>query len=155
MVAYSYDDFTSVHAIEDRFEVDPLIEPLNEDTVRRGEDKPRVLEHRYKRYWNSRYGKIRNKQRLERKRKMKEMKSSSDENGVSMLSQQAKWNKKYKQSKTFLKRLEMSFNSNYIEDTVYDHNIVSNNEFHKTKESLNFDRLMIKTDKPGLEDYRR
>ena len=138
----------SLNTIDDTFEEEKTLENLTECHVRREEDKPRVLEHRYKRYWNLRYGKIRNQKRLENKRKMKEMKFDIDESGVTKLSDLIKMNKIKKQNKRFLKRLERAFNSNYIKDTVHDHNIVSYSDLEKSNSVPSYGQQIVTANNP-------
>ena len=145
----------SLNTIDDTFEEEKTLENLTECHVRREEDKPKVLEHRYKRYWNLRYGKIQNQKRLENKRKMKEMKIDIDESGVSKLSYFVKMNKKEKQNKRFLKRLEWEFNSNYIKDTIHDHNIVSYSELEKSNSVPSYGQQIITTNNPYVGGLKR
>ena len=140
----------SLDTIDDTFEDETTLEDSDECHVRRGEDKPRVLEHRYKRYWNLCYGKIRNQKRLENKRKMKEMKFEIDESGVSKLSYFVKMSRKQKQNKRFLRRLEMAFNSDYIKDTVHDHNIVSYSEPEKSNSMPSYGQQIVTAKNPCL-----
>ena len=145
----------SLNTIDDTFEEETTIKSSTECHVRREEDKPRVLEHRYKRYWNLRYGKIRNQKRLENKTKMKEMKYDIDENGESKLSDFVKMIKKQKQNKRFLRKLGKAFNSNHIKDTIHDHNIVSYSELEKSSFEPCYGRRIARTRNQYLGSLQR
>ena len=113
---------------EDSLEWNTTISTRPENNPRRGEEKPRVHEHRSKRYWNIYYGAIQNHRRVQNKNKIKEMKKDIDENGESSLEKYAKSKKKRQKNTNFLKRLKKIECSNDIKDSLHDHCILSGSE---------------------------
>ena len=78
---------------------------------RRSEEKPRVNEHSYKRYWKRYYKKIQNQRRKNLKKTRKAMKLDVDENEESYLFRLSRSNKIQKQNdkeQRRLKKLELS-----------------------------------------------
>ena len=127
------DEVSRVRWKEDLLSDEEVFQNSIENNFRRGEDKPRVIEHRLKRHRRQNYGKVRNEERIHKRMKMKQMKSDLDENGESSLSKFTTWCKRQKENKKYLKRLELLYHSHDIKDSIYDHAIVSNDE---VKENL-------------------
>ena len=106
--------------------------PVVEEKARRSEEKPRVYENRCKRYWNRYYGRLENERRIEKKKKMKEMKEGVEDDGESTLTKAVKSRRKKNQNKILLNRLHQIDISNDIKDTIHDYNIISGNDKEMT-----------------------
>ena len=126
MVEEPWDEISSVRWKDELSSDEEVFQNSIESNFRRGEDKPRVIEHRLKRHRRQSYGKVRNVERIQKRMKTKQMKSDLDENGESSLSKFTAWYKREKENKKYLKRLEYLYNFHDIEESIYDHVIVSN-----------------------------
>ena len=135
MVEEPWDEVSRVRWKEDLLSDEEVFQNSIENNFRRGEDKPRVIEHRLKRHRRQTYGKLRNEEIIQKRMKTKQMKSDLDENGESSLSKFTTWCKRQKENKKYLKKLEYLYNYYDIKDIIHDHVIVSSEEV-KNKISL-------------------
>ena len=95
---------------------------------RRSEDKPRVYQHRRKRYWDRHYGRIQNARRIQKKKNIREMKEDIDDMGESYLSKLARSKRKKNSNRKSLIRLQQVEYSKDIDESVHDHKSIFGNE---------------------------
>ena len=114
---------------------------------RRSEEKPRVDEHSYKRYWNRYYKKIQNQRRKNQKKTRKAMKLDVDENEESYLFRLSRSNKIQKQNYKEQRRLRRLEYLNDIKDSIHDHSIWSMDEHRTGYENIARRRVILEKNK--------
>ena len=65
MVEEPWDEISSVRWKDELSSDEEVFQGTIESNFRRGEDKPRVIEHRLKRHRRQNYGKVRNEERIQ------------------------------------------------------------------------------------------
>ena len=141
MLQESDNDLDSVNAQhEDGYE---------EHYPRRSEEKPRVDEHSYKRYWNKYYKNIQNQRRKNQKKTRKAMKLDVDENEESYLFRLSRSNKIQKQNHKEQQRLRKIECLNEIKECIHDHSIRSMDENSTSYENITRRRVILEKNKGG------
>ena len=110
---------------------------------RRSEEKPRVDEHGYKRYWNRYYKNAQNQRRKNQKKTRKAMKLDVDENEESYLFRLSRSNKIQKQNYKEQRRLRRLEYLNDIKDSIHDHSIWSMDERSTGYENIARRRVIL------------
>ena len=114
---------------------------------RRSEEKPRVDEHSYKRYWKRYYKKAQNQRRKKKKKTRKAMKLCVDENEESYLFKLSRSNKIQKQHCKEQRRLNNLEYLHDIKDCIHDHSILSLDEHRTSYENINRRRAILEQNK--------
>ena len=114
---------------------------------RRSDEKPRVDEHGYKRYWKRYYKKAQNQHRKNQKKTRKAMKLDVDENEESYLFKLSRSNKIQKQNYKEQRRLKKIEYLNDINDSIHDHSTLSMDEHRTGYENIARRRAILEKNK--------
>ena len=121
---------------------------------RRSEEKPRVDEHSYKRYWNKYYKKIQNQRRKNQKKTRKAMKLDIDENEESYLFRLSRSKKIQKQNDKAQRRLKKLDYLYDIKDSLHDHSIRSMDENRTIYENIDRRRAIVEKNRRDGQRYK-